>query len=124
MKWKPVDLPFLERIAGSGQSYLLPSTSWPPWATQSTQFRRILIYCPDAANPVPSTETTAAVIGRFLTERYDVKDLPKPFNYDFYLLVESTSGGAYQSAPIRAEVPAHHSSAPSTWFDGYGPPPV
>jgi hypothetical protein len=124
MKWKQVDFPVLDQVAGSGQSYLLPSTSWPKWAAGGTQFRRILIYCPDPANPLASTATTARIIGRLLTERFDPKDLPRPFNYDFYLLAESTSGRAFQSGPIAASEPAHHSSAPSTWLDGYGPPSV
>ena len=124
MAWKSIDLPVLERLVGSGQTYQLPSTSWPSWAHASTQFRRVWIYCPGPSNPLASTGTTAAIVGRILTERYDPKDHPRPFNYNFYLLTESTGGRAFQSGPIRTSDPLHHSSAPSTWLDTYGPPPV
>jgi hypothetical protein len=122
VKWKRVDLPFLDGVVGSGQTYLLPSEQWPEWARGNPQFRRIAVYCPDPASPLASTATTAAVIARMITERYDERDWPKPYNYNAYLVVESTRGDVYQSEPIRPAAPPHHSSG-STWLDGLEPPP-
>ena len=124
MTWKRIEFPIFNELVGSGQTYDLPTTSWPSWARGQGQFRRILIHCPEADKPLAPTMTTAAVIGRLLTERYDLKDLPKPFNYNFYLLTETTRGELFQSAPIPTTDPLHHSASASTWFNSYGPPPV
>ena len=124
MNWKRIDLPILNELIGSGQSYALPSSHWPSWARGEQQFRRIAIYCPDPTQSLASTATTARVIGRLLTERYDPKDLPEPFNYNFYLLTQTTRGEIFQSGPIPTTDPLHHSGSASTWLDTYGPPPV
>jgi len=124
LPWKPVRLPILEKLVGSGQTYQLPTTNWPSWARTSTQLRRLWIYCPPTTAPLSSTATTAAIVARLLSERYDSKDAPRPYNYNFYLLAESTSGGAFQSGPIRTSEPPHHAADPTTWLDSYGPPPV
>ena len=124
MNWKPIEFPIFNELVGSGQTYDLPTTSWPSWARGQGQFRRILIHCPVAGKPLASTMTTAAVIGRLLTERYDPKDLPRPFNYNFYLLMQTSGGEVFQSAPIPTTDPLHHSVSATTWFNSYGPPPV
>ncbi len=124
MAWKRIDFPIFDKLVGSGQTYALPTTSWPTWARGEAHFRRILIHCPEAGKPLASTRTTAGVIGRLLTERYDPKDLPKPFNYNFYLLTQTTGGQVFQSEPIPTTDPLHHSESASTWFNSYEPPPV
>jgi hypothetical protein len=53
-----------------------------------------------------------------VTERVDSNDAPRTFNYNFYVVVLTTSGQRL-SRPFRAPTNfiVHHSSAPSTWFD-------
>jgi hypothetical protein len=121
--WKPVDMQSLDSILGSGQTCALPRAHWPGWTRSTTQLERLWIYCPDDETPITSHATTAGIIGRLLTERYDRKDQPKPYNYNFYFLAQSTSGEVFQSGPMRTVSPAHHSSAPPEWLDRYGPPP-
>jgi hypothetical protein len=65
---------------------------------------------------------TTAIVGALLTERIDPKDKPKVFNYNFYLLAETTDGKLYQSLPIVPTDPKHHSSSPSTWLNSLGNP--
>jgi hypothetical protein len=122
--WKPVDLPGFERLAGSDQSYSLPRDQWPRWAANSTKFTRLVVYCPAATNPIASMLTTAPIIGRILTERLDPKDAPEIYNHNLYLLAQTSEGKVYQSPPLVPSEPKHRSSAPSTWFDSYGPPPT
>ena len=112
------------KLSEPGETYALPSEHWPTWGHSSTQFERMWLYCPDADNPVTSKETTAAVVGRLMTERHDVKDEPRPYNYNFYLVVESTDGRAFQSGPMRTSDVSHHSSQPHAILDGYDPPPL
>lgn len=51
-----------------------------------------------------------------LTERIDAKDFPRPYNYNLYLIAETTDGLLFQSPPIVPVDPTHRSSSPSTWF--------
>lgn len=120
--WKPVDLPVIEDALGSGLTFELPSSHWPSWAQSSTQLQRLWVYCPDEETTITSSGTTAEIIGRLLTERYDPKDLPKPYNYNFHLLAESSAGGYLQSPPFRSSDPTHHSSAPPDWLESYESP--
>ena len=121
--WKQIRLPAFQGYAGSNETYELDRSHWPSWAHGSTQFERIFVYCPDYENQI-SSQTTASIVGRLLTERYDIKDQPKPYNYNFYMLVLSTGGQVYQSPPIVTSSPPHHSSEPASWLNAYGPPPV
>jgi hypothetical protein len=118
--WKRVDLPLIEHIRRSTDIRALSRTQWPSWTASSTQFNRILAFSQLAAlgTTLPSTGVVAAL----LTERIDPSDAPKIHNYNFYLIAESSSGEYFQSPPIRSSDPAHHSSAPSTWFEGIGSP--
>ncbi|PYP94408.1 MAG: hypothetical protein DMD38_15815 [Gemmatimonadetes bacterium] len=120
ISWTPLDLPAFNQVRNSTQTYLLPREKWPKWAQLSTQMQRLWIYCPPSG--IASTATTAAVVGRMLTERFDRKDYPRPFNYNYHLLAESTAG-AFQSGPLRTTDPPHHSSEPAPALDAYGPPP-
>jgi len=118
--WTPLDLPAFNEIQRSTQSYLLPRDKWPKWAQASAQMERLWIYCPPLG--IASTATTASVVGRILTERFDRKDYPRPFNYNYHLLAQSTRG-VFQSGPLRTTNPPHHSSEPPSELDQYGPPP-
>ena len=111
MKWKQVELPALQPLLKSDQTTLLPSTSWPAWARESTQVKRLWAYCPKNPGTIPSTHTTVAVVARLLAERYDHKDA-KPWNYNYYLLLQSTDGRIFQSPPLRTTDLDHHSSGP------------
>ena len=122
ISWTPLDLPAFDKIRGSTQTYQLPRPSWPRWAQDSTQMQRLWVYCPPT--PISSTVTTAAVVGRFLTERFDRKDHPHSFNYNYYLLAESTAGRIFQSGPLLSTDPPHHSTGPAPSLDAYGPPPA
>jgi hypothetical protein len=117
--WEPLDNPSIE---GSGQTFVLPRQAWPAWAQRSTQFERLWIHCPDTEHPITSSETTAAVVARILTERFDHKDKPRPYNYNYYLIVKSTSGEVLQSGPLRTSDISRHSSQPPDVLDTYEPP--
>ena len=121
ISWTPLDLPIYNTIRGSTQTFYLARESWPQWARDTTQMRRLWVYCP--GTPSPSTATTAAVVGRILTERFDRKDHPSSYNYNYYLIAESTSGVAFQSGPLRTTDPPHHSTGPADSLDAYQAPP-
>lgn len=120
--WKPIDLPALKAIEGSTDVCALSRQYWPSWAAESTQFNRILAYSrnalPSSASILPST----GVVATLLAERRDSKDWPQIYNYNFYLVAETTTGQLFQSSPIVPSDPKHRSSAPSTWFNGLGSP--
>ncbi len=99
ISWTPLDLPAFDTVRGC-----------------------LWVYCPPT--PISSTATTAAVVGRFLTERFDRKDHPHSFNYNYYLLAESTAGRIFQSGPLLSTDPPHHSTGPAPSLDAYGPPPA
>ena len=122
--WKPVEFPAVGQLLASNQSFQLPTQYWPHWDHTSTQMQRMWVYCPDAENGISVPGSTATVVARLLTERYDTKDHPKPYNYNFYLYAQATDGRLYQSPPIRTADPKHRSSAPPEWLNAYGPPPI
>ena len=117
MKWKPLEFQQFDEYRDSGEAVLLPSSHWPKWAKEKPQFKRIAILCPSSSGSLVSTETTAQIIGKLITERYDIKDYQKEFNHNFYLLIQSTSGNLLQSEPIKTTSPSHHTSSPSTWLN-------
>jgi hypothetical protein len=118
--WKPIDLQALKSIQGSTELRELSRQNWPSWAGDSTQFNRILAY--STSPTTGSTAPTTAVVARLLTERIDSKDWPQVYNYNFYLIAETTAGQLFQSGPIVSTDPMHRSSAPSTWFNTLGSP--
>jgi hypothetical protein len=118
--WKPIDLPALRAIQGSTDMRELSRQNWPRWAAESTQFNRILAY--STSPTTASTARSTGVVARLLTERLDSKDWPQIYNYNFYLIAETTSGQLFQSSPIVPAEPKHRSSAPSTWFNVLGSP--
>ena len=120
--WKPVSLPAVEKLLNSNQTFELDRRHWPAWAQDSTQMERLWLYCPDEENSLTIPGSTSRAIARLLTERYDSKD-SRPFNYNFYLISQTTDGTLFQSRPIRTEDPPHHSTNPPSWLEAYGPPP-
>jgi len=120
-EWKPIDLPVLQDPLSSGIRELARD-HWPQWATSSTKFNRIWMVSGDAGRNLGSTAPSTAIRGALLTERIDQKDDPKIYNYNVYLIAETTDGRHFQSGPIAPSEPTHHSSSPSTWFEGLGSP--
>lgn len=123
-RWRRVDFQAIDPIVSSTETFSLQRGQWPPWAQPLDQMERLWVYCPDAENAPAVPGSTATVVARILTERYDEKDHPKPYNYTFYLIAQGRNGGYHQSPPIRTSDPEHHSSGPAEWLDAYGPPPV
>ena len=122
--WKEIDFPVVEELLGSNQTFGLDHNHWPDWAQSSTQMQRLWVYCPDDENELGVPGSTAKVVARLLTERYDTRDEPRPYNYNFYLFALSTDDRLFQSPPIRTTDPRHHSSDSPEWLDSYGPPPL
>lgn len=118
--WKAVDLDVVNSIVGSNQAVTLDKSCWPTWA--STQTQRLFIFGPDEENPLNVPGSTARIVAGLLSERYDSKD-QKPYNYNFYLVAESTGGQHYMSPPIRPINMRHHSSGPITLPESFGSPP-
>ena len=118
--WKHVDLPVIDHIRGSTEVRELAREHWPPWALGSTKFNRLFAFAQPAT--VGTTLPSTGIVAALLTERIDPKDAPKYLNHNLYLIAESGAGEYYQSGPIRPTDPPHHSSSPSTWFEGIGPP--
>jgi len=121
--WKPFDGK-LEALSSSGQFSEVPRSHWPAWAAQGNQFKRIGVFGLQQASTSlqASLPSVASVVALLLTERLDPKDAPKDYNYNFYVVAESTDGSLYQSGPIISTDPRHHSSSPSTWFNALSSP--
>lgn len=120
--WKPIDLPILRSIELTTTACELSRAQWPNWAVNCTQFNRIVAYSQNPAGELHSTVPSTGTLASLLAERIDLKDYPKVFNYNIYLIAETTDGRLFQSPPIIPTDPAHHSSSPSTWFNSLGSP--
>ena len=120
--WKPIELPILKAIELTTDARELPRAHWPSWAVESTQFNRILAYTHRAESNLRVTSLSTGILAELLTERIDLKDAPQIYNYNIYLIVETKDGRFFQSSPIKPSDPTHHSSSPSTWFEGLGSP--
>ncbi len=120
--WTPVELPVLTTIQLTTEARELSRANWPEWATRSTQFSRILVYLDRPGSEPQAASASTGVLTALLTERIDPKDAPQVFNYNLYLIAQTTDGRLFQSPPIRPSDPGHHSSSPSTWFDELGSP--
>jgi hypothetical protein len=121
-KWKPIELSILNDIECTTDAYELPRNKWPKWAETSTQFNRMIAYSHQIGSNVSTTFPSTGIIATLLTERIDLKDAPRIYNYNIYLIAETTDGRLFQSSPIIPNDPVHHSSSPSTWFDKLGSP--
>lgn len=80
------------------------------------QFNRVAAF--PARSSTSTTNSSSAMVAALLVERKDPKDYPHSFNYDWYLVAVAADGTQFQSRPIHSTEPNHHSSSPSTWFDG------
>ena len=120
--WKQIDLPVLSSVELTTDVIELARAQWPGWAVNSPQFHRILAYRPHPPSSLSSTSPSTGALAVLLTERVDPKDYPKSFNYNLYLIAETTDGRLFQSPPIVPTDPTHHSSLPSTWFNNLGSP--
>lgn len=120
--WKEIHLPVLRSIELTTDSIELDRAQWPRWAADNLQFRRIFAYSPHSASPLSSTSPSTGIFAALLTERLDPKDCPKSYNYNLYLVSETTDGRLFQSPPKVPSDPTHHSSSPSTWFVNLGSP--
>jgi hypothetical protein len=58
-----------------------------------------------------SSQTSAQVVARVISQRYDSKDT-QPFNYDWYAIVQGSDGAFYHSGPHKNVDFGHHRSAP------------
>src|SRR5258708_10183297 len=117
-EWKPTDLPILKEIQLTTDARELARANWPAFAAQSTQFNRILVFSLPAESTLRSTSSTTGILGALLTERIDSKDAPSIYNHNHYLIAETSDRQFCLSPPRKTADPPHHSSSPSTWFDG------
>lgn len=110
--WKQIDLPVLSSVELTTDVIELACAQWPGWAANSPQFHRIFAYRSHPASPLSSTSPSTGALAVLLTERVDPKDYPKSFNYNLYLIAETTDGSLFQSPPIVSTDPTYHSSLP------------
>jgi len=98
--WTKINLPAFEPIRDSGCTFQLTGSVQPQWAQNADQVQRFFVYALAPGETIPSIETTARHVARFLSERYDWKDA-KPWNYNWYGVVETATGELYQTGPYR-----------------------
>jgi hypothetical protein len=110
--WTPIDFPFLGADLPTTQICEIPQSSWPAWAVGSRQFTGFWVHLPTSTE-YKATMTTAAVIAKLITERYDHKD-EAPWNYNYHLIARTTDGNYLQSGPLKTTDIDHHSSAPTS----------
>ena len=122
LRWSTIELTTLNEIRASTDLQELSHEKWPTWAKSSTKFNRILAYSRQAGRNLSTISTSTGIVATLLTERIDPKDAPCIYNYNIYLIAETTDGRLFQSPPIIPKDPVHHSSSPSTWFDNLGSP--
>lgn len=120
--WKQIDLPTFSSVELTTDACELSRAQWPSWAANNSRFNRIVAYCQYPTGKPSSTSPSSGGLTVLLTERIDPKDHPKVFNYNIYLVAETTDGRLFQSPPIIPTDPTHHSSSPSTWFTNLGSP--
>jgi hypothetical protein len=120
--WAAVQMPILKTVELSTSGCELDRGHWPSWAARGTQFNRILAYCPQPGATPRAASSSSRILAALLTERLDPKDYPQFYNYNLYLIAETTDGRLFQSPPVVPSNPTHHSSSPSTWFEGLGSP--
>ncbi len=121
-EWTHIDPAILRSIQTTTDARELSRTNWPHFAAESTKFNRIVVLSFPADSTLCSTSRSTGILATLLTERIDPKDAPNIYNYNRHLIAETTDGQAYLSPPMKTTDPLHHSSSPSTWFDGLGSP--
>ncbi len=116
--WTKIDLPAFGPIRDSGCTYQLSGTLQPQWARDAHQVQRMFVYALAPGETIPSVETTAKHVARLLAERYDRKDA-KPWNYNWYGVVETPAGELYQTGPHRDVDFGHHLGAPPAFLSSH-----
>jgi len=96
--WTPIEAAFFDKVAGSGCSYDIPDGE-RPFQFTAPQFSRLLLYAARADESALSAQTTATMYGRLVTQRYDPKDYPEVWNYNWHLLVRAANGMYFMSRP-------------------------
>lgn len=109
--WTTLQPEFFGLIRDSSCTDELQRDEWPPWARTAPQVERMFVYALALDETVPSVRTTGTIVARLLSERYDRKD-QKPYNYNWYAVVESVNGTLYQSGAHRDIDFGHHLSQP------------
>ena len=117
-EWTRIDLPIFGPIRESGCTYQLAGSVQPEWAQQAHQVRRVFIYPLAPGETIPSIHTTARHAARLLSERYDPKD-KKPWNYNWYGVVETPGGELYQTGPHRDVDFGHQLRTPPGFLSSY-----
>jgi len=115
LNWSEIAFAIQSKLQRSTELVEIDRRSWPEWATRSTQFERIWVFSP-RRNQIPNGMSTAQVIGKLITERFETNDA-KPFNYNYYLIVATTDGRYLQSSPIKTTDIDHHSYSPPAWLE-------
>ena len=113
--WHRIELPAFEPIRGSGRTYELNRASQPDWAQRASQVRRMMVYALAPGETIPSVATTGQHVARLLSERYDRQDA-KPWNYNWYAVVETPAGDLFQSGPHRDVDFGHQLHEPPTFL--------
>lgn len=89
-RWSPIELPILRSIERTTEVRELSRSNWPAWALGSTQFNRILVLSERAGNNPQSTAPSSGIVATLVTERIDPRDAPHVYNYNSYLVAETT----------------------------------
>ena len=124
VSWTIIESTTLNEIRDSTNVQELSHEKWPAWAQSNTKFKRILFYSRQSGKSLSTVSLPSGYVdlGELWTERIDPKDSPRIYNYNYYLIAETTTGELFQSSPKIPKNPEHHSSSPSTWFDKLGSP--
>ena len=109
--WVQINFPSFQSIRQSGCTHELGRPYELSWANKAEQVERVFIYALAPGETIPSVATTAEHVGWLLSERYDPKDA-KPWNYNWYAVVQASSGDLYQSGPHRDIDFGHHLDRP------------
>lgn len=110
--WSPIRSEIVTSLVASGCTFELPREQWPFGSTES-QFVRIFVYGLTEQERIPSSVTTAEMVARLLTERFDAKDT-LPLNYNWYSIVERSDRQFFQSGPHKDVDFGHHLASPAS----------
>lgn len=111
VRWTPIDGTSLAGVIASGKTYKLPRDSWPEWAQKAPQFEQLWIYGLAPGETSPSYQTTAEIVVRLLSQRFDPKDR-EPYNYDWYAVARLSSNSYVLSGPHKNIDFGHHLAQP------------
>jgi len=116
--WTNIGLPAFAPIRSSACTCELTPPAQPGWAQDAEQVERMFIYALAPGETIPSVETTALHVARLLSERYDPQD-ERPWNYNWYAVVETANGDLYQSGPHRDVDFGHQMAEPPAFLSHY-----